>query len=241
MKFPEIKPHHIKQAGVSLAVGAMIAVVESKSALGAYHAQADHINGIQMAMVSALSALLAFVGFSLVGAFKDDMRPDVKARVKAVRIIAICFLILPISFFGSSVKLDRLHAEYAAYIASPLYATDQAFVADPSNMIGQNGMTEQERRLIAPTTAKLDILDGELWFAAFLLGLLNFAAEAFRIPAPITEAERAHIRAKEIAAKGQATRRANKAKRDAAKDRRENRERFGVVKGGKRDEQRSML
>lgn len=228
----KIQPHHLKQAAVSVVIGAMVAVVESKSALGAYHAQADHTNGVLMAAISALSAALAFTGFNLVGAFKDDMRKSVRDRVKAVRVLAIGFLILPISFFGSSVKLDRLNAEYAAYIDSPLYEMDQAFVADPSNLIGMVGPSEQAQRLIAPTTAKLDILDGEFWFAAFLLGLLNFAAEAFRVPAPITDEERKHIRQVEIAQKGAATRARNKAKREAAKNP-PAKKRFGVLDGGK--------
>lgn len=230
----KIEKHHIKQAGVSAVLATMIAVVESKSILGAVHSQLDPIAGYQMGAISGLSALLAFVGFNLVGAFKDDVRWQVRRRVLPTRIIALAFLIAPICFLGSSLKMDRLEAHYAVYAASPAFAADTATVADPA--ADRYDREEARARIARPVTPDLNIFDGELWIAIFLLGLLNFGGEALRVPAPCSDEEREHIRRCEIAAKGQATRRRNAAKRQAAKQKREGKpERsFGILQGGKR-------
>jgi hypothetical protein len=215
MKLSIPQPHHLKQAGVTAALFSMVAVVESKSMMGAYHAQLDPTNGLQMAALSALAATLAFAGFNIAGSFKDDIRHYVRRRVFAVRAVAIAFLLIPIGFLGSSLKMDRLDAFAAAYENSDAQRADAILASDM--MADRYDRAAARDRLSAQPTPDLSLADGEFWIALFILGVLNFAADALRIPAPVTAEEAAHIRKLEIAAKGQATKRRNKAAREAKK------------------------
>lgn len=208
-----MKTHHFKQIGVTGLLVSLIAILESKSALGAYHAQLDHITGLQMAALSAVCSLVAFVSFGLAGAFKDDERPHVRARAKAARVIALAFLIVPVGFLGSSLKMDNQAQHWAAYTASPAFAADQALVAD--HMSDQYARQEAQARMIEPTTPDLSLLDGELWVALFLQGLLIFASDALRVPAPITADERLAIMYKLRGQKAAATRKRRNAARQS--------------------------
>lgn len=203
-----MKLHHVKQALVTVLLVALILVLESKSALGAYHAQLDHIAGMQMAALSVVCAAIAFIGFGLAGSLKDDERPVVRRRAKVARLVAVCFLIAPVAFLGSALKADRLAAHWQAYHSSPAYAADQALARDM--MADRYEREAATARLVPPSTPDLDAADVEFWVALFLQGLLIFASDALRVPAPITTEERQALMFKLRGQKAAATRRRKK-------------------------------
>lgn len=204
----------IKGFGFAALLVSLIIILESKAALGALHSAIDPVTGYQLAAMSLACALIAFFGFGFAGSLKDDERPHVARRAKAARFVALAFLAVPVSFLGSSLKMDRQAAEWQAYVASPLFASDRAFLADPQNLIGLSGsILEQQRRVVEPTVPNLSALDGEFWVALALQFLLIFASDALRVPTKITEAEAKHWRAVRAAHKGLATKRRNAAKK----------------------------
>lgn len=211
-----MKLHQVKQALVTTLLVGLIIVLESKSAMGAYHVQMDHLTGLQMGALSLICAIIAFVGFGLAGAFKDDERPAVAMRAEAARIVSLAFLIVPVGFLGSSLKMDRLDAEWTAYVSSPAYAADQALVGDL--MSDRFDRQQAQNRLVRQTTPKLDLIDLELYVAAFMQLLLIFASDALRVPAPITEAERQSLMFKLRGQKAAATRKRRKQAAEARKN-----------------------
>ena len=212
----QIKTHHLQQAAITVSLWVLILSVESKSALFAYQTQATPIEGVQFAAITILGAILAALGFTLIGQMKADERKSVRKQAGIVRLIACAFLAFPIFFFGSAVKLHNTQTSWDAYHASPAYGVDEALASQASLSISEqtvDGWEIQEAasRLVRPTNANLSILDAEFWFALVLLGLLNFAAEKLRVPKPISAAERQAIFYEQRSAKAAATRKKNKA------------------------------
>lgn len=224
-----MKKHQIQQAAITASLWALILSVESKSAFFAYGTQATVIEGIQFAAITILGAVLAAMGFTLIGQMKADERPGVRRHVFTVRVLAVTFLLFPIFFFGSAVKLHNQQQAWDAFAASPAYAVTEA-VANQANLtiseqtVADYKITEAARRLVRPTNANLSPLDGEFWFALILLGVLNLAAEKFRVPAPITPEERLALIYKERARKAAKTRKDRKAARQ---------QKPRVIQGGK--------
>lgn len=215
----KIKTHHLQQAAVTASLWALILSVESKSALFAFHTQATTVEGVQFAAITLLGAVLAALGFTIVGQMKADERPRVRRSAWAVRLIAVTFLCFPVFFFGSAVKLHNAQVAWDAYHASPAYAADVALAGQQSLSISDRTADDYEireaaRRTVRPTNANLTPLDGELWFALVLLGILNFAAEKFRVPAPITQEERMALMFKERGRKAAETRKRRKQARE---------------------------
>lgn len=229
MKF--LKPHILQGAAITVCLWALILSVESKSAIFAFESQDSLIAGIQFAAITLLGAILAALGFTVVGQMKADERPQVRKQAGTVRLIALLFLAFPVWFFGSSVKLTNLEQAYDAYSASPAFAADVALAQQMSLTISERTADDWDiqaaaERTVRPTNANLTPLDGEFWFALILLGLLNFAAEKFRVPAPITTEERLALMYRERGRKAAET----KKRRKAAK---ETRKGFQVVPGKK--------
>lgn len=185
----------IQQLAMTCCIWALVVSVESKSAIFAYLSQPNILAGLQFAAITVLGAILAALGFTLIGQMKADPRPSVRNSVWLVRIISCVFLLFPVFFFGSSVKLPRIQAEWEAYIQSPKAQNDRQLAAQitlsRSDRTAEGyEITEAADRLVRPTNANLTPMDGEFWFALVLLGLLNLAAERFRIPTPETDEER---------------------------------------------------
>lgn len=177
-----------------LLLGAMIVTLESKSALGAYHLQLDHTTGIQMAALSAICAVVAFIANAVAGAFKDDVRPHVRRRARSARAVSIAFLIVPICFLGSSLKWDSMQRAWLAYDGSAQMLADQSTVADP--MADRYDRDLARQRLTRPTDPQLDPVNGEFWIALFLQSMLIFAADALRVPSQASKSETAYWRRK---------------------------------------------
>lgn len=214
-----IKTHHLQQAAVTLSLWALILSVESKSAFFAYGTQDTMLEGVQFAAITLLGAILAALGFTIVGQMKADERPRVRRSAWAVRLIAVTFLCFPVFFFGSAVKLHNAQVAWHAYHASPAYTADVALAGQQSLTISERAADDYEikeaaRRTVRPTNANLSPLDGEFWFALVLLGILNFAAEKFRVPAPITAEERQTLMYRERGRKAAETRKRRKAARE---------------------------
>lgn len=226
------KPRDAAQIALQWAIwallGAMIVTIESKSSMGAYHVQQDHVTGIQMGALSLVSAVVAFIANAVAGAFKDDPRPHVRRRAKDARIVSIAFLIVPICFLASSLKWDRLEREWTAYQGSAQMRADEAMVADP--MADRFDRQLARQRLTRPTDPKLDLVDGELWIAVFLQGMLIFAADALRVPAKASKSEVAYWRRKAADAR----RRRLAAEREEAKQKAERRSNVVQIFGRKR-------
>ena len=215
-----IKTHHLQQAAITVSLWALILSVESKSALFAYQTQATPIEGVQFAAITLLGAVLAALGFTIVGQMKADERRRIRSQAFYVRVIALAFLAFPVFFFGSAVKLHNDQRAWDAYHASPAYAADEALARQASLTISDRtaddfAIAQAARKLVRPTNANLTPLAGEFWFALVLLGLLNFAAEKFRVPAPITQEERMALMFKERGRKAAETRKRRKAARES--------------------------
>lgn len=217
-----MKKHVIQQAVITASLWALILSVESKSAVFAFHTQATVIEGVQFAAITLLGAILAALGFTLIGQMKVDERPVVRRSVFVVRALAVTFLMFPVFFFGSSVKLHNVQQAWDAYHASPAYQADVA-LANQANWsrsdqtVEAYEIAEAARRTVRPTNASLSPLDGEFWFALILLGVLNLAAEKFRVPAPITDQERLALMYKARGEKAAATRKRRKQAKEARK------------------------
>ena len=217
-----MQKHHIQQAVITASLWALILSVESKSAFFAYGTQATVLEGVQFAAITILGAILAALGFTLIGQMKADERPQVRRHVFTVRVIAVTFLMFPIFFFGSSVKLHNQQQAWDAFAASPAFAVTQGIAAQANLSISEQTVADYEieqaaRDLVRPTNANLTPFDGEFWFALILLGVLNLAAEKFRVPAPITQEERLTLMYKARAAKAQATKRRKKLAKETRK------------------------
>lgn len=217
-----MKTHHLQQFAITASLWALILSVESKSALFAFQTQATFIEGVQFAAITLLGAILAALGFTVVGQMKADERPRVRRNAWAVRLIAVTFLCFPVFFFGSAVKLHNAQVAYDAYRVSPAYTADVALAGQQSLSISDRTaadyqITEAAARTVRPTNANLSPLNGEFWFALILLGILNFAAEKFRVPAPITSEERQALMFKERGRKAAETRKRRKAAGQARK------------------------
>lgn len=224
-----MKKHEIQQFFTTAAIWALILSVESKSAMFAYGTQATHIEGLQFAAITLLGAILAALGFTLVGQRKADEREGIRKGTIWVRCLAVAFLSFPVFFFGSSDKLHNDQVAWDAYHASPAFAADEALANQATLSISdrtaeQYEISEAAARTVRPTNANLTPLDGEFWFALILLGVLNFAAEKFRVPAPISTEERLAIMYKERGKKSAETRRRNKFARG---------EKSKAIRGGK--------
>jgi len=205
------KVHILKQAAVTTLLVALIVVLESKSALGAYHAQTDHWAGLQFAALSLVSALIAFVGFGLAGALRDDYRPHVRSRARIARVVSLAFLAIPVVMLATSVKIDNRERTWAAYTASPAYTADQATAQDM--MTDRYERQAAQQRLVEPVVTGVDLLDAELWIALFLQGLLIFASDALRVPRPMTDAEFEHLKRSLAAKKAAQTRKQRRTKK----------------------------
>lgn len=203
--------HHLKQAAITALLVALIVVLESKSALGAFHAQSDRIAGFQFAALSLVSAIIAFVGFGLAGALKDDYRPFVRRRALFARGVALAFLIIPVIMLAASIKADNKAREWQAYVTSPAYVADQRLAEDM--MADRYERQAAQDRLIEPVVTGVDPVDAEFWIAAFLQGLLIFASDALRVPRPMTQAEFEHLKRSQAAKKAAATRKQRKSKK----------------------------
>lgn len=208
-----MKLHLIKQGFVTVLLVALIVVLESKASLGAYHAQPDHIKGLQFAALSLVSAAIAFVSFGLAGALKDDERPHVRRRAKAARFVSLAFLAIPVVMLATAIKSDNSARQWDAYVASPAYAADQALAVDM--MADTYERRAAQGRLVEPVVTGVDVVDPAFWIAAFLQGLLIFASDALRVPAPITAEERLALMYKLRGQKAAATRRKRKAAKEA--------------------------
>jgi hypothetical protein len=228
-----LKLHHAKQACFTALLLILIAVLEIKAAIGAYDTvvhvapfvpgTAIPLAAAQHAALSLVSALLAFFTFGFAGRLKDDERPHVARRAFAARIVSLVFLLIPIGYLGSSLKADRLAAEWETYRASAAYTADVATVADP--LADLYLRREAQVRLVEPATPALSIADFEWWLALVFQGVLILASDALRVPAPITDEERRHWRAVRAGHKAAATRK----RRAAAKKK----PAFRVFAGGK--------
>lgn len=217
------QPHRIKQTAFTGLLLVLIVVLESKSAMGAYHAQGDHIAGIQFAALSLVSATIAFFAFGLAGALKDDYRPHVRSRALFTRIVSLAFLLIPVIMLASAIKSDNTAREWGAYIESPAYVADQALAQDM--MADRYERQAAQERLVEPVVTGVDPTHTEFWIALFLQGLLIFASDAMRVPAPMTAEEYEHLKRSQAAKKGAETR---KRRKQASPQRK-----FRAVQGGK--------
>ena len=166
----QVKSHHLQQAAITGSLWALILSVESKSAIFAFESQTDPIAGFQFAAITLLGAVLAALGFTLVGQKKSDERARVRRGTIWVRLIACAFLMFPVFFFGSSVKLHNDQQAWDAYHGTPAYQADVAMAAQVNLTISDRTAADYEiaeaaARTVRPVNANLSPLDAEFWFA----------------------------------------------------------------------------
>jgi hypothetical protein len=208
--------HHLQRGLILLLLVTLWAAIESVSAVGAFAHETNPVRGIQLAVLTVSCAAIAFVGFGLAGRLKDDERGHIRARARAARIAAVCFLFIgPIPFFGSALKAENQAREWAAYHGSPAYESDRLTALDP--MADRYEREAARQRLVRPANANLDPADAEFWVALVIQGLLIFSSDALRVPAPITAEERLALLYKLRGQKAAATRKRRKAAQEARK------------------------
>ncbi len=203
-----LKLHHLKALAFGLLTGAAVLVVESKSAISAYH----HV-GIQWALISAIFATLGTFGYGHAANLKDDYRPHIRRRAFFTRAVSVAFMIVPISFLGSAMKLDNMNQRWNAYVTSAVYADDQRIVDRPQDYDVLERQSARDRMNRQPGAIDLTPLDAEFWMASFLALSLLFGSDAFRVPAPMTQAEFDFLKRSNAAKKAAATRKQRKSKK----------------------------
>ena len=208
-----MKTHTLKEIGLTVVLLLLVAVLESKSALGAYNSVTDHVSGMQHAALSAVCALLAFWFSRMAGRFAIDVRPFVRRSASLARIVSIAFLIVPVTYLGAALKHDRIEREWTVYYGSPAYAADLVVAADP--MADRYDREEARERIVKPS-GEIAVLDGE-WFVALMLQVLVITAAGIPLHRPATDEETRHWRKVEAAKRGVATRKRNAAKRRVKK------------------------
>jgi hypothetical protein len=221
--------HHFRQAGLTGILLVLVAVLESKAAVGAWNSVADHTAAVQYAALSVSCALLAFIFSAIAGAMKHDERPHVRGRATLARIVSLACLLIPIGTLGSAMKHDRLVTEWPAYRASEAYQIDLRLANDTTVDRADPGFAwEQDqarRRIQEPTFTSATLFDFEWWYALFLQSIVITGA-GIRLSPPATAEEIKHWRAVAAGKKGAATRKRNAQKRKA-------RNRFRLIAGGK--------
>jgi hypothetical protein len=173
--------------------------------------------------ISVLCGLAAFVGMAVAGSLKDDARKRFSSRAWSARVVALCFLSVPVGMLAGAFAYDRQLKAWEAYAPSEAYAADLKMVAD--TMADRLEREEAKRRIVPPATAERTF--GDWAKAVFLHLLVMLSASAFRPAPPITAEEREAIAAAEAAAalaekrkaaaqKGLETRKRNQAAKKAA-------------------------
>lgn len=212
LKIPSL--HTCKAFAFGLLTFAAVLVVESKSAISAFH----HV-GIQWAIISAIFATLGTFGFGHAANLKEDYRPHVRRRAMFTRIVSVVFMIVPIAFLGSAMKQDNMNQRWAAYTAAgengelSMYAQDLRVSENSADYDVIERTAARERLNKRPGAIDLSITDAEFWMASFLALSLLFGSDAFRVPAPMTKEEFEHLKRSNAAKKAAATRKQRKAKK----------------------------
>lgn len=209
--------HKFQQAGLTVALLILAAVLESKAIVGAYKSVADHLAAFQYGALSASCALLAFIFSAVAGSMKIDCRPRVRRMASAARAVSIACLLIPIGTLASAFKYDRAVTEWPAYQASPAYTIDVATASAEVDLLDNVAIANREaaqRRIQEPTFVTATVLDFEFWLAAFLQTIVISGA-GIRLSPPATEEERRHALRVAAGKKAAATRKRNKAKKAA--------------------------
>lgn len=225
-------PHAAKQFGLTAILLTLVAVLESKAAIGAWNSVADHVAAIQYSALSITMALLAFSFSAVAGTMKHDVRPPVRKRASLARLVSIACLLIPIGTLASSFKHDRMLTEWPAYRASAAYDADVRFANSDIDTADSLALSERDaalRRIQEPTFVSATTLDFEWWYALFLQVIVITGA-GVRLSPPATDDEIKHWRAVAAGHKAVATRKRNAAKK-AAKQKKLT---FQVFAGGKK-------
>lgn len=208
------KLHHFQQAGLTTALLILVAVLESKAAVGAFKSVSDPVAAFQYAALSIACALLAFVFSAVAGSMKIDCRPRVRRMAGAARAVSLACLLIPIGTLASAIKHDRMVTEWPAYRASPAYQADVALATNPdADLLDPAAMAireEAQRRIQEPTFVSATITDFE-WFYALFLQAIVISGAGIRLSPPATEEERRHQMRVEAGRKAAATRKRNRA------------------------------
>lgn len=229
--------HKFKQAGLTGILLVLVAVLESKAAIGAWNSVADHVAAIQYAALSVSCALLAFVFSAIAGATKHDVRPHVRGRASLARSLSLACLLIPIGTLGSAMKHDRMQTEWPAYRVSAAYEADLRTATDPNTDLNDpTSVTQRDEareRIQEPTFVSAVPTDFEWWYALFLQCIVITGA-GLRLVPPATDAEIKHERSVAAGHKAAATRERNRKAREAKKRAAEKKPVFGLVLGGKK-------
>lgn len=207
------KLHTFQQAGLTVALLILAAVLESKAVVGAAKSVSDPLAAFQYGALSASCALLAFIFSAVAGSMKIDCRPHVRRMASAARAVSIACLLIPIGTLASAMKHDRLVTEWPAYRASPAYLDDVATAAAEIDLLDNMAIENRDaarRRIQEPTFVSAGPLDLELWYAAFLQ-IIVISGAGIRLSPPATEEERRHESRVMAGKKAAATRKRNKA------------------------------
>ncbi len=227
---------NLRQLGLTALLLILVAVLETKAAIGAFKSVSDPLAAAQYSALSIVCAILAFVFSAIAGNAKHDIRPHVREIAIWARAVSLACLLIPIGTLASAMKHDREVTEWPAYRASPAYAIDVATAAAEVDLLDnvaiQNREAAQER-IQEPRFSSASITDVEFWYALFLQAIVITGA-GIRLSAPATIEEIKHERAVLAGKKAAATRERNRLKREAKKKAQEPKKPlFGLIQGGK--------
>lgn len=172
----------------------LLAVLEWKSASFAFKTQHEAEAALQYAALSIGCGLLGFFGFAVASLLGEDERPQVRRRAFGAKVVALIAMCVPVGNLATAFAYDRSMQEWRAYTSSPAYALDQATAAGPAMDVGMDAKREASLRLIPPTPGT--VFDPLAWVLAIALHwMVVLSGGALRVPAAITDRERANLKA----------------------------------------------
>lgn len=218
----KITMHNFASCSIIALLVVTTLTIEGKSIAGAIE-EHHGLNGLAWAAISGAFAILAIAASMIATSKKQDYRPQIRRQAKYARAVAFAAMLVPASFFGSAMKADNMDDRRSAYTAAgpegtpSLYALDLATINDPqADIIEQREARWQMQQNLA-TSVALSPADAEFWAAIFFQIMMIFAAGSLKLAAPMTKEEFEHLKRSESAKKAAKTRKANAAKRKAAK------------------------
>lgn len=137
---------------------------------------------------SLLCGLLSLFGSIAASEMKTDPRPEQRARAFGARVISVLLLIAPVTYLGNALAFQAQTTAWEEYHGSEAHKAALAQSQDDTiDSLARRQAAIDLEKAIKPLSPKFDAFRW-LW-AAFLYGMVPFAAAAFHRAKPETEAE----------------------------------------------------
>jgi len=137
---------------------------------------------------SLLCGLLSLFGSIAASEMKSDPRPEQRNRAFGARCLSVMLLVAPVTYLGNALAFQAQTKAWEEYHGSEAHKAALAqSVDDTIDSLARRQAAVDLEKAIKPLAPKFDPFRW-LW-AAFLYGMVPFAAAAFHKAKPETEAE----------------------------------------------------